>query len=182
MHCNPLIRKACNIFSRWIRLILPLLILGIHPGCTPLSETEKEYLEQRDANRELEEKFNAGLSENDRQQEVLAKAKAHPVEGVGTSEQWVTAKMDEENEQIAFQNWIVRQKSEHIFEVRFLYTTLDTSFQIKKKGYSWTVNKLLDYKVTGPIEMDEAELVPSYRRKGEVKTERDRSEERWTLE
>lgn len=182
MYCNPIIRKAVE---KICRTVLPCIFawMGLQgTGCTPLSETEKEYLEQRDADRELEEKFSAGLGESDRQQEVLEKVKNHPVEGVGTSEEWVKAQLDEETEQIAFQNWIVRQKSDQVFEVRFLYTTLNDTFQITKKGFSWSVNKLLDFKVTGPETLDSAELEPSFRRKDANQSVRSRTEERWSLE
>jgi len=184
-HCNHLFRKRFRK-SKSYCLRMGILMLVIHfAACTPMNETEREYLEKRAEEKEQMENFSSRLQSGSQLSDVLKKAQEHPVEGVGSSQEWVIAKLDrvklEEKMDIPYQNWVVRPKSDKLYEVRFIYSTLGDNYEVTKKGFSWQVDTLID-RVTGPNELDEAELEPSYRRRGREDTAAQTREKRWSLD
>jgi len=185
IHCNHLFRKRFRKSKSYCQQRGILFLLGWLAGCTPMSDTEREYLEKRAEEKEQMENFSSRLQTGGQLSDVLKKAQNHPVEGVGTSQEWVVAKLDriklEEKMDIPYQNWVVRPQSDKLYEVRFIYSTLGNNYEVTKKGFSWQVDTLID-RVTGPNELDEAELEPSYRRRGRQDTAVQTREKRWSLD
>lgn len=152
-------------------------------GCTPMSEKEKEYMERRQTEKEQQESFTRQLESGEEYNTVIRKVKDQTVEGGARSEDWVKLQLNlvQAPEQVIYQKWTASQKAAERFEVRFLYTVLNRTYEAEKRGYLWNVDNTLD-QIAGPITLSREELEPAYKKRGRTQSEIKREQNKWSLE
>ena len=137
--------------TRLVKGILPLfvpaaLLLG---ACAPTTEREKEYFEQREAEREARESLRSKLIDPVRDVDVIAMVSTSAApDKVGSTAEWVNRNLNQLGGQVMFPRWRATRQGSNKFDVRFTYTIIDERNSMTKKGYSWSVDTVLN--MVGP--------------------------------
>ena len=140
------------------RMSLVLTGLFLFPSCTPLSDEEQEYLNQRREENEFETTFGESLQSGMERTSAINKVKEYVKDGESINqEQWVRYRLGEENGTIAYSRWDGRKRAGDRYEIQYVYTLLPPGADPVKKGYVWTVDNVID-QVTGPRDMEINEL------------------------
>jgi hypothetical protein len=167
---------------RLLRAAVSVVLLTA-AGCTPMSEKEKEYMERRESEKEQQENFTRQLESGEAYNAVIKKVQDKPVEGGARAEDWVKLQINlvQAPEQVIYQKWTASQKAAERFEVRFLYTVLNRTYEAEKRGFLWNVDNTLD-QIAGPITLSREELEPAFKKRGRTQSEIKREQNKWSLE
>jgi len=168
--------------------VIALCLLGI-VGCTPLSEAEQEYYEQKEKEREDRDTFGERIETGIEEQEMIDEVQNFIPEDEGAQLQrnWVKDQMakDKIAGSVIYESkakWLAFKKPGDKYEVWFVYTVKKDDGTIQKKGFSWVKDNTVD-KINGPRIMNEAELgVKGSLRQQNMQAKRRRSLAEETLE
>ena len=141
----------------WI-LSLLLLLLGGGISCTPLSDTEQEYLDRRREETEAFEAMGDALASGEEEAKYRKKVQEAEMADGQSMEQWLRTVLAEAGGSriTSLDRWSVKKLSDTVHEVKFTYSVMDDSNSVQRKGYSWKVDDVLD-QVDGPRELKLAE-------------------------
>ncbi len=156
-----------------------LIALAALAACTPMSDSEKDYLEKRREEREAEARFQDNLTQNAKINDLLKKVKEWKHEDGRTAEQFVRIQMDQAEGQVLSPTWSVSQKKQGLFHVTCRYMMLDADYNRVRIGYRWIVDEQLD-RITGPETLRPEELASRSER--ETRTRQLRQRDPWSLE
>lgn len=162
-----------------LRSSLLITLGGILAACTPMTDTEKEYLENRKREREAKEAFEEDLERNATINAMISKVKGWKQEDGRTAQQFVQVKLDTLEGQKMMGQWNVDQEGEQLFHVTYRFLYIGADYTRERRGYRWIVNEGFD-RIVGPEELD-VERVQS-RKEKESMTRNLRSRDPWSLE
>jgi len=148
-------------------------------ACTPMSETEREYLEKRREEREAEANFQDNLTHNAKINELLKKVKEWKQEDGRTAEQFMRIEMDKAKGQVLAPAWTVNQTKRGVFHVTCRFMMLDEDYNRVRVGFRWMVDEQLD-RITGPETLRPEEMASRTER--ETRTQQLRRRDPWSLE
>ena len=180
-------RPANKTFST-LRSILPrtgLAAFGalVLCSCTPMRQTEQDYLDAQQEESEKEDAFGRKLDVGAQQAEMIKKVQEKERTDGLTHGEWLSRFMAGEarSGSVPVDDWVSTKLSENTFEVRYIYTLLDRNYESTKKGMAWKVDSVLD-RVIGPRVLTPEELGSRGARVGKLQSERWASKDRDSLE
>ncbi len=123
------------------------------PGCSPETEQEREYFEQRAAERQERERLAEALQGGTRHAEAIRMVQeSKSTESGQTVSSWITSLQEGRTEDVLFPRWDATARGANRFRVTYTFTLMDDDYRIEKKGYKWDVDLVLNI-VSGPDPM-----------------------------
>ena len=170
-------KRAC--VARGGKFLCASTLLLAMNACTPMSETEKEYLDAERQKKEELETFEQNMTQQAKISQVIEKVQSWKQEDGRTAEQYANVQKDTAEGQAMMGQWNAAQKGDKLYEVTFRFLLVDQLYNKQRIGFRWMLDENLD-RITGPKEI-ETEQVRS-RNEKESQTRNLRSRDPWSLE
>lgn len=123
---------------------LQLALLFVLTGCGYYTESERAYFEGKEAEQQRQQSQRDVLVAILPDEEVLGLVyDSDAPTGDQKTKSWIERELQTRNGQALFPQWNVSRRGANNYEVRFTYTYIDTSNQLARQGYSWSVNSAL---------------------------------------
>lgn len=164
--------------SAMLRGLAVIWLIGV-AACTPMSETEKEYLEAQKEKAEEQSAFREGMEQSGRQSEVISKVKEWKQEDGYTAEKFVQVRGDLESGEKMMDSWTAVEERDKVFKVSYTYLHIDEDYVKERRGYTWIYNENVD-RISGPEPIKPKEV--RSRKDKETMTRNLRSRDPWSLE
>lgn len=134
-------------------------------SCGPVSDSEREFWEERERRQESERELLRLMTEANTVESAieLVKQSDAPDGYVGTVDVWLGRQRDAVEGDVLFPRWEGHRIGANRFEVRYTHTIIDYDYNIVRHGFTWEADTMLKI-VTGPTKIDPAELEPPARR------------------
>jgi len=152
-------------------------------GCTPMTDTEREYMEKQKEEEEEAGAFRKDLEAGSEMNEIIQKVKDFRREDGFSNEEWLDRYMARHKQvaNVIWDDWVPRKVAEDKYEVKYLFTLLNGQYESEKHGLLWRVDNVID-RIIGPREMEPEELGARGGRSGKSQADRTRTRERDSLE
>lgn len=127
-----------------VKILAGWWVLALLFGCSPVSDSERAYLEQRKAERTKEEALANTLENGVEDSEIIdmVKDSSSPREGMKTSE-WTEDMVSRYPGDVMFERWNAVRQGQEKYRVEFTCTVMGENNMISKQGWFWTVNQVL---------------------------------------
>lgn len=133
-------------------------------GCTPLSEAEQEYYQQKEKEQEDRDTFGERIELEIEEDKMITEVQEYlpEKEGAQLQKNWVKDQINKDKlaGAVIYERkgkWAAFKKPDDKYEIRYIYTLRNTDGAIQKKGFSWIKDNSVD-KIVGPRIMNAGEL------------------------